>query len=490
MVEEIIAVLPQLEPHRFLAAITYTNAAANVIRRRLHARVSLRRNVFVGTTHSFINRFILQPFGVVFQELPSDCIYCAIDVREIATKGGEKPLAPANLQGAISRITGNLLKKGVVPYDSMLQVALRLMSEKSIRDLVARRLQFMFVDEFQDTDTRQSVVFDELRKARHTRIYAVGDPEQYVMGFTYAQRGQPVREYAKIPFFAIETTANIEHLTENHRANDELVTFSNQFRGRLAQTAIKPKRDRASVLFIDSLDLPTVITQFRALSDGVERQEERLSRLYLGFSGKLFDSVRTQFDLVPVSNDSRKSPTILGDALELLAVAVGQSQSKCQDLYGLSRLEWRRVGISLLRGLLSGTWTSESFSEFVKGHFQIKSFGSREAAVGDGLQQLKASLSTGAGSSTGDERFSSIHRAKGLEADAVLVVAESPSELGKWLEVDQVKRSNDKQDKCRLGYVAFTRAREMLGIACLKPLSAEVRRALFDRGVSAIHVSR
>lgn len=78
------------------------------------------------------------------------------------------------------------------------------------------------------------------------------------------------------------------------------------------------------------------------------------------------------------------------------------------------------------------------------------------------------------------ERYSSIRKAKGLEADAALVVAKSISELKKWLQTDQSARCADKQDKCRLGYVAFTRPREMLCIACLEQIDDELIR-MFQR---------
>lgn len=411
MVEEIIAALPHLAPHRHLAAITYTNAAAGVIRQRLHERTTLRRNLFVGTTHSFISRFILQPFGCVFEELPSECIYGAIDVRGIATKGGTKTLAPADLQGAVSRITGHLIAKGVVPYDAMLQVAKRLIDKDGVRELLGRRLQFVFVDEFQDTDTRQSVVFDELRKSKMTRLYVVGDPEQYVMGFTYARRGQAVREFGKIPFFDFGKMADTEQLTENHRANGELVEFANQFRKHLTQTAIKPKRDRGCVHFIGATELTEIIPLFQSLSNEVLRHEQQLSRLYLGSANKMYDTVRVQFDLVPVSNDSRKTPTLLGDALELLAFAIGQSQSKCRDTFELSPLQWRGLGISLLKGLQSLDWNTNNVAEFVKRHFAVDSFGSRAEAIDDGVDQLKAVLSAKTSTIDAVERCSSIHRA-------------------------------------------------------------------------------
>ena len=80
MVELIEESLPGLSPYRMLAAVTYTNAAANVIRSRLSKKGKLPKNVFVGTTHAFLNKFVLQPFAVVFQELPSDRIYSAVQI--------------------------------------------------------------------------------------------------------------------------------------------------------------------------------------------------------------------------------------------------------------------------------------------------------------------------------------------------------------------------------------------------------------------------
>ncbi|MFF6014722.1 3'-5' exonuclease [Lysinibacillus fusiformis] len=63
-----------------------------------------------------------------------------------------------------------------------------------------------------------------------------------------------------------------------------------------------------------------------------------------------------------------------------------------------------------------------------------------------------------------------MHKSKGLQADAVLVVAKTENELLKWLEKDKDTRLNSNQDTIRLGYVAFSRPKELLCIACLKQL--------------------
>jgi DNA helicase-2/ATP-dependent DNA helicase PcrA len=264
-------------------------------------------------------------------------------------RGGKKNLATAKLNIAKAAITKRLVAKGVVPYDAMLGIAGRLLKEKMIRERVSRRLQFLFVDEFQDTDTRQLKLFDELRKAKHTKIYAVGDPEQYVTGFTYGTRGQKPPEYDKIPFFTFVRRSTRREEILNHRANGELVDFANQFRSDIEQKAHKPHRGGPRVLFLDDDDLEVVIAEFRKLTESIEREGEVVSRLYLGFENKTFDTVRRKFGIIPVSNDSRKHPTILGDALELLSLALGISPRRAREQSDLTVLEWRRLGITVLR---------------------------------------------------------------------------------------------------------------------------------------------
>ncbi|MEC0432508.1 3'-5' exonuclease [Bacillus subtilis] len=52
----------------------------------------------------------------------------------------------------------------------------------------------------------------------------------------------------------------------------------------------------------------------------------------------------------------------------------------------------------------------------------------------------------------------SIHSAKGMEAECVLVLAETQNELNEWLA------NNQKSEEARIGYVAFSRARKLLCI--------------------------
>ena len=172
MVDEIVAALQILPSHRFLAAVTYTNAAANTIRDRLSERVPrVRSNVFIGTIHSFVNRFVLMPCAELLTLLPEDRMYVAIN-----------PYDKVGPKGAAA-YEKNLINKGIVPYSSMIPKARQVLETLGIRDLICGRIAYLFVDEFQDTDIGMFEVFEHFRKAEKTRLYVVGDSEQYVMIF-------------------------------------------------------------------------------------------------------------------------------------------------------------------------------------------------------------------------------------------------------------------------------------------------------------------
>jgi len=320
----------------------------------------------------------------------------------------------------------------------------------------------------------------------------VGDPEQYINGFTYGQRRQKPLAYSKLPFFQFQQKAEVSKLPKNRRANGELVAFAQQFRDDLSQEPEKPWRGAPRVLYLKQTDIAEIITQFRGVSAHVESEESGPSRWYLSSANKTFDdvSIRIQFGIIPVSNMSRKAATLLGDALDLLALALGRSQRRAQEDFQLSSLEWRRAGVALLRRAREESFDYRALVLFVSKEFRGEEVSdSRTKPVQEALLQLKAVLAAGFTGSQ-SERCSSIHRAKGLEADAVLVVASTPLELTKWLTIDRVARAEDKQDMCRLGYVAFTRAREMLCLACLKPLDDKTRQVVIDRGITILPSSR
>ena len=379
MVDEIVAVLPSLPPYQHLAAITFTNAAANTIRDRLELRTERRRTVFVGTTHSFVNRFILEPCATLFEKLPPERLFAAINVHEKGT-------------GA-AVYQKNLIKKGIGPYSAMIPVARELLKDKTTRERIADRIGFLFVDEFQDTDIGTLDIIDQIRKARSTKVYVVGDPEQFVMGFTY--QGQQIPAFDKLPFFRFKDQAEHSRLTDNHRSNGEIVTFANRFRDDLQQRPVKPFRGKPCVLFLPQLVLTEIVGAFRELSDGVPIHADHRVRLYLSEENAMFDEVSDQFAIKRISNIGRKTASLLGDALELIATALDRTQRKACEERKLTRLQWRQFGTTLLLKCRDDSFKPEQFTEFIREAFSHTISESRKEALEESLSQLKAHLASG-----------------------------------------------------------------------------------------------
>lgn len=71
-------------------------------------------------------------------------------------------------------------------------------------------------------------------------------------------------------------------------------------------------------------------------------------------------------------------------------------------------------------------------------------------------------------------KYVTIHKAKRLEADCVLVVAENEKQLFKWLNMTKTDMRNERDEDYRLGYVAFSRARKVLAVAVLEEIDISV----------------
>ncbi|MFO0590973.1 MAG: UvrD-helicase domain-containing protein [Polyangiaceae bacterium] len=493
MVRRIAEKLVDLLPARHLAAITFTNAATSDIHERLHQLVSPTPNVFVGTIHAFLNRFVVLPFARPFSLLPEDRTFVGINTHELVNSLESRrthPFAPQHRNAARTRIVESLLRRGVVPYDEIINLACKLLEDKTVRARVSRRLQFLFVDEFQDIDNRHLRIFDHLRKAGQTRIFVVGDPEQFVYGFTYGQRSRRHPGFPTIPFFQFRSQARTTSESTNRRSCAEIVAFTNHFHGELQQVSSVGSRSESRVLFLEDMELDHLVVRFRARSEEVLHQHGSRRRLYLARENSAFDSVRQQFSIGTVSNDSTSRTTPLQEALDLLALCRRESQRTACSSLSIGSHEWRKLGMALVRDVRDArVSTVEHLRDQWFSALRIPDMPDHRETISAALEHFRVRMFRDT-TLLSDDGTASIHRAKGLEATAVLVLAASLVELNKWLTTDRALRDADKRDDCRLGYVAFSRAKELLCIGCRQALDEATRRRLEYLGVTLVPATR
>jgi ATP-dependent helicase/nuclease subunit A len=82
-------------------------------------------------------------------------------------------------------------KRGVVDFDDLLLRTLAVLDDESVVERVRGQFDFIFVDEFQDTDRTQAAIIERLARDRsgafiEGKTVVVGDPKQSIYGFRRA----------------------------------------------------------------------------------------------------------------------------------------------------------------------------------------------------------------------------------------------------------------------------------------------------------------
>lgn len=488
LVREIQRLLPTLQPNRVLAAITYTNAATDSIRRQLAQATQVPPNVFVGTNHAFLSQFILMPYASMCGLAPADFIYVAVDLDQLV----EQRLHKANLQTqtpqqrviARNAIAGRLLGSGKIPFEKMTSLARELTKDKRLRALLCCRLQYLLIDEFQDVDIGQYEIFDRIRKGGKTQIYAVGDPEQYISGYTYAVRGVKQHPFSEIPIHELRRIAEVHYEYQNRRSCSAIVSFANCLRPEPRQHETHLDGPKSGVFFLRATNLHDIIVSFRELVPSESRDGRKSTVLYLSREGDTLADCANTFGLTPVSNRRSSLSRMMGDALALLCECTGLTQERIRSDFDLDPIGIRKLGIRLLRAIKEGhIGSTDTALTFIRSSFKLPIDAPDETHLDERLAPLRELLTMPMAAAIPNHQYATIHKAKGLEADAVLVVAESKSQFEKWLITDPQERASDKQDMCRIGYVGFTRAKDVLCIACLQRASGNALAELRSMGV-------
>lgn len=184
-------------PETFVA-ITFTNRAADEVRERL-TRIAGPpvEKLFVGTLHRFCLDWLRQAqpdltvIGDEERQLLIKRLFPAADNRHrsainreietyLATPAAERPELADDHETA--RYLAELAGLAALDLDNVIPAMLaRLATDRAFREEVRDRVQFLFVDEFQDLNQDQYQLM--LKLAESARIFAIGDPDQAIYGF-------------------------------------------------------------------------------------------------------------------------------------------------------------------------------------------------------------------------------------------------------------------------------------------------------------------
>lgn len=322
----------------------------------------------------------------------------------------------------------------------------------------------------------------------------VGDPEQSIMGFT--KRKKNMNGISKAPIITIQkqTTYEIEKLKMNYRSSQKIVDFINQFHSFIQQEKSNEKitSDNA-VLFINEIEKERLISKFNDLCiDEKYCSKKPKSKMFVAYENKMYSGYCSN-----TKGKLGKNTSAIEFVLDMLSQILNRHKYELADTLCYKDLELRRKCLEIFKDVKAKPQLkADDLAKRIEFEFNIsldnfkldkdakpkyKSILEtfiKEAMVFPGYQTTERVYGLG----SCEETYLTIHKAKGLQADAVLVLSKNEKELLKWLETDNEKRIV-AEDGCRLGYVAFSRAKYFLCIGCISEISDHTKSKLSKLGV-------
>jgi len=398
---------------------------------------------------------------------------------------------------AIEQYEALLDQRGLIDFDGMILIGLYLVSQNQwVRECLAARFPVLVVDEYQDLGCALDRIVQCLCFEAGIRLLAVGDPDQSIYGFTGAE---PTLLRALAQRGDVETV----RLELNYRCGSSIIQASSAVvrpsgGAEAAEHRFRANRDEPGLVFFHELPggveeqadfvCETLIPQSLGRRRG--RQLGDVAVLYLDRNDGDVIARAVQkkgWDFVRVDGNNPYQPSPVTYWLEDCAAwCAGSWQTGSIGLSGLVRrwlafnesmctdTERRAAQTRLVRFLYDHRTPDMLLCEWVGGFLSDVGLEQtlereprlrddrqkverlvRAASPGGPLENATVTFFGGQGGSPEHLSLTTLHSAKGLEYDVVVMLA---------MEDGRIPFYNDSEprvrEKRRLFYVGLTRARD------------------------------
>lgn len=201
LINQIKSAVSNLKQNKEMAVITYTNASVDDIKEKLSDSIVITPNIFIGTIHSFLMHYFIMPHADSLGYNVANVLV----VDKLSMKGFEwidswveqsnpekdkkerQDIKSRLMQSRRNSAIEAAAKKGIYTYDGIIKIANQLSKETEIMKSISNRIQYLFIDEYQDISIYGHNIVMLLEKRKTTEISVVGDPDQSIYRFRYGQ---------------------------------------------------------------------------------------------------------------------------------------------------------------------------------------------------------------------------------------------------------------------------------------------------------------
>lgn len=534
-----------VKPPRGIACITYSNECARELRRRLqNLGVEESDNVFIGTIHSFSLKHIIAPFGpsaglaipepikvatqeeqrrvfdravtaVLGQSARASQFRVPIDAyrRTHLDRDAEEWNEHTDFAAVIGDYETRLREAGLIDFDDMMLIALRLVeSHEWVRRALAAKFPILAVDEYQDLGVPLHRMVMSLCFRAGVRLFAVGDADQSIYGFTGA-KPELLRQLAERPDVTAVT------LPFNYRSAPEIIAAGEAALGE--SRGYSAKIDAKGLVdfhyFENGLEEQANAIIDELVPAALERDPKRklgdIAVIYTDlYDGNLISGFASQagLEFVRIDNGAPIPATPLMRWLQDCAAwCAGGWRNARPKLAGLIHswlrfnpsvartADGRTIQSDLVRYLFDNRDPDTPLRDWMAGFAQdiLAPAFSREGTLrdeeknvaallkltGEGEELANATIATFSGKAGSPNHLNliTLHSAKGLEYDVVFLMGMDQGRLPSWRDDTPDKVAEAR----RRFYVGVTRAKREIHLT-YSGFTVSPNGYRFDRGPS------
>ena len=284
---------------KIIIAVTFTNRAADEIKKRIRNLNADDTNLWASTIHSFCLEWILRPYMCYLDELKNGFsisdeynserlinelkenyglrFFDSVSTRYLPNGEKEETL----FDNLIDEYHEIISSDKLIDFDQILHYSHKLISTyPKISETLKNMFQLICVDEYQDTQLLQYAILSQIMKGAsgNCKMFMVGDSDQAI----YGSLGGVAKSLVEIEE-EFKTTFINKELSGNYRSNQQIIDYYRNFQtSTLEIKAVGTNADDSSIITFNKTVHKDVLVEFKKGNlpeDGIKKMVDLANSL-------------------------------------------------------------------------------------------------------------------------------------------------------------------------------------------------------------------